>query len=181
MRTAINSFFIIFFIMGVVFSCETDEVTKSDPKSFFELDGEKIKLSQAFMDVSETNNGNHVFEIYLIGNGLSYNLTDNMYEESGDIIQLSLVLPDALIPSGSTSYIYEEWSDQPEPNTFIYSSVRTDCDSEESCNGSYYMDMMDGAISVTKVNASYEIDFTLMFTNSIIEGQYSGTITRRTN
>lgn len=181
MRTAINSFFIIFFIMGVVFSCETDEIKKSDPKSYFELNGEKIKLSQAFMDVSEATNGNHIFEIYLIGDGLSYNLTEDIYEDSGDIIQLSLVLPDGLIPSGSTSYIYEEWSDQPEANTFIFSSLRTNCESDESCNGMVFMDMLDGAISVTKVNASYDIEFTLMFTNSIIEGQYSGTITRRTN
>ena len=111
MRTAINSFFIIFIIMGVVFSCEPDEITNKDPKSFFELNGEKISLSQGFMDVTPLNNGNHLIEVYLLGNGLIYDLNEGKFKESGDVVQFSLVLPDALIPTGNSGFLYQEWSE----------------------------------------------------------------------
>jgi hypothetical protein len=181
MRTAINSFFVIFTILGIAFSCETNDIKTPDPKSFYELNGQKLTLSQAFMDVTESDNGNYVFEVYLLGNGLAYNLTDDLFEESGDIIQFSLVLDDLLIPSGSSSFVYEEWSDEPQLNTFIYGSLRTNCDSGESCNGLFYHELLDGIISIKKVNTNYEIEFSLMFTDQIIEGQYSGIISRRDN
>ena len=179
MRTAINSFFVIFVFMGLIFSCETDEVIREEPDSFFEINGKKTELSEAFMDVVETSNGKYIFEIYLLGDGLSFNLADEVYEEDGDILRISLVQESALLPSGTSSYLFADWSDQPEPNTFIYSSLSSDCTSAENCNGNIHLNMMDGSIQVKKVSSDYDIEFTLMFTDVIIEGRYAGSITRR--
>jgi len=179
MRTAINSFFIIFGILGIIFSCETDEVIKEDPKSFYEINGKKTSLSEAFMDVIESSNGKYIYEIYLLGDGLTFNLADEIYEDRGDILRISLVQEDALIPSGTSNYLYSEWSDQPLEGTFIYSSLSSNCSSAENCDGSIHMNMMDGSIQVKKVSSDYDIEFTLMFSDNIIEGRYAGSITRR--